>query len=162
MNMNVLGHCLWHVCSSLSATSSNPTFNWRVRLRKKEWGLSQNEGGGKENLTEVRGLSMGRGGGRVRLISLLEAWRWRLCLSDWSDQEAWCLAYRPEICVFNHALCADVTEMYKQIHINIVLQCDELLPTIFGLFISVWLYTVNLNLPMMAPWWDCMSSLITS
>lgn len=66
-----------------------------------------------------------------------------VCVSDWSDQHAWCPPCRPEMCVFKHALCTDVTEMYKQIHINIFVQCDELLPTVFGFFIPLWLYIVS-------------------
>lgn len=48
-----------------------------------------------------------------------------------------CLTDQTSMSVFKHALCTDVTETYKQIHINIFLQCDELLPTVFGLLISV-------------------------
>lgn len=150
MTVNVLGFCLWWAFISLSVILSNATCNWRVSLReKKEWGLrkeagvrklgSQNEGGGREKMRVwqkweewVWGEEL-RGGGRVRLILLLEPWRLTLCVSDWSHQ----YPCRPEMCV--HALCTDVTVMYKQIHINIFLQCDELLPTVTQCTVKIWI-----------------------
>lgn len=43
-------------------------------------------------------------------------------MSDWSHQQAWCLACRPEICVFNHVSCADETDLCRP-------PFDWLLPT---------------------------------
>lgn len=139
--------------------------NRRVSVRKKEWGRGRRN---RAPLTEVRGVSSRRGGrgrglGRG-LISLLEARRLRLRVSDWLHCQAWCLAHRPEMCVLNHAMCADVTEMCKQIHVDVALQClvsshlcacvqCSLGFTPHGIMLTVTLHA-------MAPWWDCMSSLI--
>lgn len=108
--------CAFGVCAHLRAWDYS---NQRVSMRKKEWGWGRRN---RAPLTEVRGVSSRRGGrGLGRGLISLEAWRLRLCVSDWLHHEAWCLARRPEMCVLNHVMCADVTKMCKQIHVDVAL-----------------------------------------
>lgn len=132
-------------------------------MRKKEWGRGRRNGA---PLTEVRGVSSRRGGrglGRG-LISLLEAWRLRLCASDWLHYEAWRLAHRPEMCVLNHAMCADVTGMCKQIRVDVAFQClvsSHLCACAqFSLGFTPHGIMLTVTLHALAPRWDCTSSLI--